>query len=72
VTAAALAPRRNVWLAVALLWLAGNGLRITILAVPPVIPLIRDEFALNATQVGVLSSIPLALLGIAASSARCS
>jgi hypothetical protein len=27
---------------------------------------IRDEFALNATQVGVLSSIPLALLGIAA------
>jgi len=66
VTAAALAPRRNVWLAVALLWLAGNGLRITILAVPPVIPLIRDEFALNATQVGVLSSIPLALLGIAA------
>jgi len=56
----------NAWLAVALLWLAGNGLRITILAVPPVIPLIRDEFALNATQVGVLSSIPLALLGIAA------
>ncbi len=49
-----------------MLWLAGNGLRITILAVPPVIPLIRDEFALNATQVGVLSSIPLALLGIAA------
>lgn len=57
---------RNVWLAVALLWLAGNALRITILAVPPVIPLIRDEFALNATQVGILSSIPLALLGIAA------
>ena len=56
----------NAWLAAALLWLAGNGLRITILAVPPVIPLIRDEFALNATQVGVLSSIPLALLGIAA------
>jgi CP family cyanate transporter-like MFS transporter len=57
---------RNVWLAAALLWLAGNGLRITILAVPPVIPLIRDEFSLNATQVGILSSIPLALLGLAA------
>ena len=56
----------SVPLAITLLWLAGNGLRITILAVPPVIPLIRDEFALNATQVGVLSSIPLALLGIAA------
>jgi len=66
VTAASSANARNVWLAVALLWLAGNALRITILAVPPVIPLIRDEFALNATQVGVLSSVPLALLGIAA------
>jgi CP family cyanate transporter-like MFS transporter len=56
----------NVWLAAALLWLAGNGLRITILAVPPVIPLIRDEFSLNATQVAILSGIPLALLGLAA------
>ena len=26
-----------------LLWLAGMAMRITILAVPPVIPLIRDE-----------------------------
>jgi NAD-dependent deacetylase len=54
------------------LWLAGNGLRITILAVPPVIPLIRDEFALNATQVAILSSIPLALLGLPPSWDRCS
>ncbi len=59
-------PSRNIWLAVALLWLAGNGLRITILAVPPVIALIRDDFSLNATQVGLLSSIPLALFGLAA------
>ena len=56
----------NVWLAAVLLWLAGNGLRITILAVPPVIALIRDDFGLNATQVGLLSSIPLALFAIAA------
>ncbi len=54
------------WLPVALLWLAGNALRLTILAVPPVIALIRDDFALNATQVGLLSSIPPALFAIAA------
>ncbi|HUH92005.1 MAG TPA: MFS transporter [Casimicrobiaceae bacterium] len=54
------------WLAIALLWLAGNALRITILAVPPVIAMIRDEFALSATQVGLLSSIPPALFAVAA------
>ena len=54
------------WPAVALLWLAGNGLRLTILAVPPVIALIRDDFGLSATEVGLLSSIPPALFAIAA------
>lgn len=54
------------WLAIALLWLAGNALRITILAVPPVIAMIRDEFGLSATQVGLLSSIPPALFAVAA------
>lgn len=58
--------QRNVWLPTVLLWLAGNALRITILAIPPVIVLIRDEFGLNATQVGLLSSIPPALFAIAA------
>ena len=46
------------WLAALLLWLAGNGLRLTILAVPPVIAMIRDEFALSATEVGLLSQHP--------------
>ena len=54
------------WTAIVLLWLAGNALRLTILAVPPVIAMIRDEFALNATEVGLLSSIPPALFAIAA------
>jgi CP family cyanate transporter-like MFS transporter len=54
------------WLAVTLLWLAGNGLRLTILAVPPVIAMIRDEFAMSATEVGLLSSIPPALFAVAA------
>ncbi|HTS23659.1 MAG TPA: MFS transporter [Casimicrobiaceae bacterium] len=59
-------PSAPTWVAVALLWLAGNALRITILAVPPVIAMIRDEFALSATAVGLLSSIPPALFAIAA------
>ena len=49
-----------------LLWLAGNALRLTILAVPPVIAEIRDDFQLNATQVGLLSSIPPAFFALAA------
>jgi CP family cyanate transporter-like MFS transporter len=49
-----------------LLWLAGNGLRLTILAVPPVIATIRDELRLSATEVGLLSSIPPAMFAIAA------
>lgn len=49
-----------------LLWLAGNGLRLTILAVPPVIAMIRDDLHLSATEVGLLSSIPPAMFAIAA------
>ena len=41
-----------------LLWLAGTGLRLTILAVPPVIPLIHDDLKLNATQIGILTVLP--------------
>lgn len=57
---------QRVWIAIALLWLAGNGLRLTILAVPPVIAMIRDDFGLSATEVGLLSSIPPALFALAA------
>jgi CP family cyanate transporter-like MFS transporter len=49
-----------------LLWLAGNGLRLTILAVPPVIPLIHDQLNMSATQIGVLTGLPSMLLAIAA------
>jgi len=52
--------------ALLLLWLAGIGLRLTILAVPPVLAMIRDDFGLSATEVGLLSSIPPALFAIAA------
>ncbi len=48
------------------LWLAGVALRLTILAVPPVIPLIHDGLRLNATQVGILTGLPSMLFAIAA------
>ena len=49
-----------------LLWLTGVALRLTILAVPPVIPLIHDELLLSATQIGVLTGLPSMLFAIAA------
>ena len=58
--------RGTSWIAVTLLWLAGNGLRLTILAVPPVIAMIRDDLHLSATEVGLLSSIPPAMFALAA------
>src|ERR1700730_1120428 len=51
---------------VALLWLAGNGLRITILAVPPVVPLIHADLHMSETEVGILSSLPQVLFACAA------
>jgi MFS transporter, CP family, cyanate transporter len=48
------------------LFLAGVALRMTILAMPPVIPLIHDELQLSETQVGLLVGLPLALFAIAA------
>jgi CP family cyanate transporter-like MFS transporter len=44
-------------LPLALLWLCGVALRLTILAVPPVVPMIARDFALSATEVGLLGSI---------------
>jgi MFS transporter, CP family, cyanate transporter len=49
-----------------LLWLGGITLRVTILAVPPVIPLIHDDLQLSETQVGLLMGLPLAMFAIAA------
>jgi CP family cyanate transporter-like MFS transporter len=49
-----------------LLWLAGNGLRITILAVPPILALIILDLDLSGTEVGILNGIPVALFALAA------
>jgi CP family cyanate transporter-like MFS transporter len=52
--------------ALLLLWLAGNALRLTILAVPPVTPLIHDDLHLSETQVGILTGLPMVLFAGAA------
>jgi CP family cyanate transporter-like MFS transporter len=52
--------------ALLLLWLAGIALRLTILAVPPVIPLIHDDLHLSETEVGILSGLPMVLFAGAA------
>ena len=58
--------RGQLLLCVFLLWLAGIGSRITILAVPPVIPLIRTDFGMSETQVGILTGLPPVLFACTA------
>jgi len=49
-----------------LLWLGGIDVRLTMLAVPPLIPLIHRELHLDEKAVGALVSGPVLLLAIAA------
>jgi MFS transporter, CP family, cyanate transporter len=57
---------RHVVLAVALLWLAGNALRLSILAVPPVLATVQADLAMSGTEVGILSGLPVTLFALAA------
>jgi CP family cyanate transporter-like MFS transporter len=57
---------RRVLLSFALLWLAGAGLRLTVLAVPPVIPLIHADLRLSETEIGILTGLPSLLFALAA------
>jgi MFS transporter, CP family, cyanate transporter len=52
--------------ALLLLWLAGVCLRITVLAIPPVIPLLHRDLNLSETDIGWLSSLPPMLFALAA------
>src|SRR6185295_12131154 len=52
--------------ALVLLWLFGICLRITVLAIPPVVPLIHDSFVLSQSAVAALTSLPVVLFSIAA------
>ncbi|HXZ00421.1 MAG TPA: MFS transporter [Stellaceae bacterium] len=49
-----------------LLWLAGIDLRLTILAVPPVLPLIHRDLALDEKGVAALTGLPVLLFGLIA------
>jgi MFS transporter, CP family, cyanate transporter len=54
------------WTKLCLLWLAGVALRLTLLAVPPVIPMIQRDLQLSGTEIGILSGLPPVLFGAAA------
>jgi CP family cyanate transporter-like MFS transporter len=49
-----------------LLWLFGLCLRLTVLAIPPVIPLIHESIDLTQATVGALMSLPVLLFSFAA------
>src|SRR3979411_1336038 len=54
------------WVQLVLLWLGGIDLRLTMLAVPPLIPLIHRDLHLDEKGVGALVSLPVLLLARAA------
>jgi len=49
----------------ALLWLAGMDLRVTLLALPPLLPLVSADLGLDRAAVGALTNLPVLLLGLA-------
>jgi MFS transporter, CP family, cyanate transporter len=57
---------RRVVMSMAALWFAGVAMRMTILAMPPVIPLVHAELHMTETQVGLLVGLPLLLFALAA------
>ena len=57
---------RAEWVRLLLLWLGGIDLRLTMLAVPPLVPLIHRQLHLDEKAVGALVSLPVLLLAVAA------
>lgn len=53
------------WVRLLMLWLGGIDLRLTLLAVPPLVPLIHRELHLDEKLVGALVSGPVLVLAIA-------
>lgn len=49
-----------------LLWLSGACLRLTVLAIPPVVPLLHADLHLSETAIGWLASLPPMLFAIGA------
>jgi CP family cyanate transporter-like MFS transporter len=52
-------------LSLALLWLIGVALRLAILAVPPALPALREEFGLTGTEIAALSGTPIVIFAAA-------
>jgi MFS transporter, CP family, cyanate transporter len=51
---------------VVLLWVSGAALRVSILAVPPVITFLRADLQMSATEIGILSGLPMIMIAGAA------
>jgi MFS transporter, CP family, cyanate transporter len=56
---------RKDWVRLLLLWLSGIDLRLTMLAVPPLIPLIHRDLHLDEKAVGALVALPVLVLALA-------
>lgn len=50
----------------ALLWLAGLSLRVTVLAVPPLLPQVRQATGLNEAALSALTTLPVLLMALMA------
>src|SRR5438874_11586986 len=57
---------RHSFTSVLLLCLLGAALRLTVLAVPPVIPVIQADLQLSGTEIGLLTGLPVILFAVAA------
>ena len=56
----------STWQYLLLLWLAGNCLRLSMLAVPPLLTTIHHGLGLNETAIGALTALPVLLMAVAA------
>jgi cyanate permease len=54
------------WLGLVMLWIAGVDVRVTLLALPPVLQFIHRDLRLTETATAVLTGLPLVLLAAAA------
>lgn len=59
-------PTAKAWAALACAWLLGFSMYSGLLCVPPMVHVIREEFGMTNAQVGLLMSLPLAALAVAA------
>jgi MFS transporter, CP family, cyanate transporter len=50
-------PLRRLLISLGLLWLSGAALRMTVLAVPPLLPLIHRDLDLSETEIGTLAGL---------------